>query len=307
MGCQSAYAYQAMAQEVQYEPVAQIGGGAYGTVYKARDRESGQFVALKSVRVQTDQDGLPLSTVREVALLKRLEQFDHPNIVKLMDVCASPRTDQETKVTLVFEHVDQDLKTYLEKAPAPGLPAHTIRDLMKQLVNGLEFLHSHRVVHRDLKPENILVTSRGQVKLADFGLARMYSCHMALTPVVVTLWYRSPEVLLQSTYATPVDIWSTGCIFAEMFRRKPLFCGESEADQLGKIFDVIGLPSEEEWPADITLKRHNFSPQKPRPLTDCVPEICSQGEDLLKKMLTFDPLRRISAMSALEHDYLTEG
>nr|XP_023852544.1 cyclin-dependent kinase 4 isoform X1 [Salvelinus alpinus] len=213
---------QAMAQgsEVQYEPVAEIGGGAYGTVYKARDLESGQFVALKSVRVQTDQDGLPISTVREVALLKRLEQFDHPNVVKLMDVCATLRTDQETKVTLVFEHVDQDLKTYLAKAPAPGLPSSSIQDLMRQLLCGLAFLHSNRVVHRDLKPENILVTSRGQVKLADFGLARIYSYHMALTPVVVTLWYRPPEVLLQSTYATPVDIWSTGCIFAEMFRRK---------------------------------------------------------------------------------------
>uniref|UniRef100_A0A3P9AHE3 Cyclin-dependent kinase 4 n=1 Tax=Esox lucius TaxID=8010 RepID=A0A3P9AHE3_ESOLU len=288
-----------MAQECgfQYEPVAEIGGGAYGTVYKARHVESGQFVALKSVRVQTDQDGLPISTVREVALLKRLEQFDHPNVVK---------TDQETKVTLVFEHVDQDLKTYLEKAPAPGLPPSRICDLMRQLLCGLAFLHSNRVVHRDLKPENILVTSRGQVKLADFGLARIYSCHMALTPVVVTLWYRPPEVLLQSTYATPVDIWSTGCIFAEMFRRKPLFCGDSEVDQLGKIFNVIGLPPEEEWPADVTLLRHNFSPISPRPITDYVPEINDLGAELLLEMLTFDPLRRISALNALEHPYFQE-
>ncbi|XP_017548207.1 cyclin-dependent kinase 4 [Pygocentrus nattereri] len=298
----------AMTQEtvIQYEPVAEIGGGAYGTVYKARDRESGQFVALKSVRVQTDQEGLPLSTVREVALLKRLEQFDHPNIVKLMDVCATLRTDQETKVTLVFEHVDQDLKTYLEKAPAPGLPISRIRDLMQQLLCGLSFLHSHRVIHRDLKPENILVTSRGQVKLADFGLARIYSCHMALTPVVVTLWYRSPEVLLQSTYATPVDIWSTGCVFAEMFRRKPLFCGESEVDQLTKIFSVIGLPAEGEWPTDVTLSRQNFSPQSPQPITDYVPEIGEEGADLLLKMLTFDPLRRISALNAQEHRFFSE-
>lgn len=299
---------QVMAQEitVQYEPVAEIGGGAYGTVYKARDRDSGQFVALKSVRVQTNQDGLPLSTVREVALLKRLEQFDHPNIVRLMDVCATLRTDQETKVTLVFEHVDQDLRTYLEKVPAPGLPIDQIRDLMQQLLCGLAFLHSNRVLHRDLKPENILVTSRGQVKLADFGLARIYSCHMALTPVVVTLWYRSPEVLLQTTYATPVDIWSTGCIFAEMFRRKPLFCGDSEVDQMGKIFAVIGLPAEDEWPTDVTLSRQNFSPQTPQPITDCVPEINEKGAELLLEMLTFDPLKRISALNALEHPFFTE-
>ncbi|KAK1151048.1 cyclin-dependent kinase 4 [Acipenser oxyrinchus oxyrinchus] len=299
----------AMTQEcrMQYEPVAEIGGGAYGTVYKARDLQSGKFVALKSVRVQTDQDGLPLSTVREVALLKRLEQFDHPNIVKLMDVCATIRTDQETKVTLVFEHVDQDLKTYLEKAPTPGLPAERVKDLMKQFLCGLAFLHSNRVVHRDLKPENILVTSRGQVKLADFGLARIYSCHMALTPVVVTLWYRSPEVLLQSTYASPVDIWSTGCIFAEMFRRKPLFCGDSEVDQLGKIFDLIGLPVEGEWPSDVTVLQNAFQNRTPRPIEDYVPEICSQGAELLLQMLTFNPLRRISALKALDHPYFHEG
>ncbi|XP_051957330.1 cyclin-dependent kinase 4 [Xyrauchen texanus] len=297
-----------MAQEcvMKYEPVAEIGGGAYGTVYKARDKDSGQFVALKSVRVQTNQDGLPLSTVREVALLRRLEQFDHPNIVRLMDVCATLRTDQETKVTLVFEHVDQDLRTYLEKAPAPGLPNNMIRDLMKQLLCGLAFLHSNRVLHRDLKPENILVTSRGQVKLADFGLARIYSFHMVLTPVVVTLWYRSPEVLLQTTYATPLDIWSTGCIFAEMFRRKPLFCGESEMDQLGKIFAVIGLPSEEEWPTDATVFRQSFSPQNPQPITDYVPSISKKGAELLLEMLTFNQLTRISALNALEHPFFTE-
>lgn len=174
----------AQASSGRYEPVAEIGGGAYGTVYKARNTVSGQFVALKSVRVQTDQNGLPVSTVREVALLKRLEQFEHPNVVRLMDVCATQRSDQETKVTLVFEHVDQDLKTYLEKAPASGLSPERIKDLMKQLLCGLAFLHSNCVLHRDLKPENILVTSQGQVKLADFGLARIYSCHMALTPVV---------------------------------------------------------------------------------------------------------------------------
>ncbi|XP_063767642.1 cyclin-dependent kinase 4 isoform X1 [Eleginops maclovinus] len=301
---------------LQYEPVAEIGGGAYGTVYKARDTESGQFVALKSVRVQTDQNGLPISTVREVALLKRLEQFDHPNVVRLMDVCATQRSDQETKVTLVFEHVDQDLKTYLEKAPAAGLSPGRIKvkiflyvvlqDLMRQLMCGLAFLHSNRVMHRDLKPENILVTSQGQVKLADFGLARIYSCHMALTPVVVTLWYRPPEVLLQSSYATPVDIWSTGCIFAEMFRRKPLFCGESEVDQLGKILQVIGLPPEDEWPTDVTLSRKHFPSLLPRPITDFVPEINEQGAQLLLKMLTFDPLKRISAMNALEHAYFQD-
>ncbi|XP_067832594.1 cyclin-dependent kinase 4 [Heptranchias perlo] len=287
----------------QYEPVAEIGGGAYGTVYKARDSRSGKFVALKNVRVQMSEDGLPPSTVREVALLKRLEHFDHPNIVRLFDVCATMRTDRETKVTLVFEHVDQDLKTYLEKAPSPGLPAETVKDLMNQLLSGLAFLHSHSVVHRDLKPENILVTSRGQVKLADFGLARIYSCQMALTPVVVTLWYRAPEVLLQSTYATPVDLWSTGCIFAEMFRRRPLFCGKSEADQLGKIFDMTGLPAEEEWPEDVMLPRNAFTHRPPQLVKTYIPEIDDVGANLLLELLAFSPYKRISAFDALRHPY----
>ncbi|XP_059812357.1 cyclin-dependent kinase 4 isoform X1 [Hypanus sabinus] len=287
----------------QYEPVAEIGGGAYGTVYKARDLRSGKFVALKNVRVHRDEEGLPASTVREVALLKRLEQFDHPNIVRLFDVCATMRADRETKVTLVFEHVDQDLKTYLEKAPAPGLPPETIKDLMKQLLNGLAFLHSHNVVHRDLKPEDILVTSRGQVKLADFGLARIYRFQMALTPVVVTLWYRAPEVLLQSTYATPVDLWSTGCIFAEMICRRPLFCGKSEVDQLGKIFDMTGLPAEEDWPKDVTLPRSAFTNRPPQSVKNFIPEIDDLGASLLLELLTFSPMKRISAFKALQHPY----
>ncbi|XP_049653665.1 cyclin-dependent kinase 4 [Haliaeetus albicilla] len=297
-----------MAQEgrAQYEPVAEIGVGAYGTVYKARDMQSGKFVALKNVRVQTTENGLPLSTVREVALLKRLEHFDHPNIVRLMDVCATTRTERETKVTLVFEHVDQDLKTYLDKAPAPGLPLDTIKDLMRQFLRGLDFLHSNCIVHRDLKPENILVTSSGQVKLADFGLARIYSCQMALTPVVVTLWYRAPEVLLQSTYATPVDMWSVGCIFAEMFRRKPLFCGNSEADQLGKIFDMIGLPVEDDWPLDVALPRCAFPARPPQPIEGFVPEMEPLGTQLLLEMLTFNPYKRISAYNALRHLYLQD-
>uniref|UniRef100_A0A3B4B8V5 Cyclin-dependent kinase 4 n=1 Tax=Periophthalmus magnuspinnatus TaxID=409849 RepID=A0A3B4B8V5_9GOBI len=284
----------AQTSSIHYEPVAEIGGGAYGTVYKARNTESGQFVALKSVRVQTDQNGLPISTVREVALLRRLEQFDHPNVVRLMDVCATQRSDQETKVTLVFEHVDQDLKTYLEKAPPAGLSQECIKDMMKQLLCGLVFLHSNCVIHRDLKPENILVTSQGQIKLADFGLARIYS---------LTLWYRPPEVLLQSSYASPVDVWSTGCIFAEMFRRNR--CTNC-VPSFPTCLSVIGLPSEEEWPSNVTLSRKTFRPVPPRPITEVVPEIDSQGVQLLLKMLTFDPFERISAVNALEHQYFKD-
>lgn len=288
----------------QYEPVAEIGEGAYGKVYKARDlKNGGRFVALKRVRVQTEEEGMPLSTIREVAVLKQLEAFGHPNVVRLFDVCTVSRTNRETKLTLVFEHVDQDLTTYLEKAPDPGVPPETIKDMMYQLLQGLDFLHSHRVVHRDLKPQNILVTSGGQIKLADFGLARIYSFQMALTSVVVTLWYRAPEVLLQSSYATPVDLWSVGCIFAEMFRRRPLFRGNSDVDQLGKIFDVVGVPSPEDWPQEVALPQSAFTPRPPKPIEDLVPDMDEEGRALLMQFLTFNPSRRISAFSALSHPY----
>ncbi|KAF0024722.1 hypothetical protein F2P81_023524 [Scophthalmus maximus] len=183
----------------RYEPVAEIGEGAYGKVYKARDlKNGGRFVALKRVRVQTEEEGMPLSTIREVAVLKQLEAFEHPNVVRLFDVCTVSRTDRETKLTLVFEHVDQDLTTYLEKAPDPGVPPETIKDMMYQLLQGLDFLHSHRVVHRDLKPQNILVTSGGQIKLADFGLARIYSFQMALTSVPSHYVYQNKTPISQT-------------------------------------------------------------------------------------------------------------
>ncbi|KAM6422112.1 cyclin-dependent kinase 6 isoform 2-T2 [Rhynochetos jubatus] len=271
----------------QYECVAEIGEGAYGKVFKARDlKNGGRFVALKRVRVQTSEEGMPLSTIREVAVLRHLETFEHPNVVRLFDVCTVSRTDRETKLTLVFEHVDQDLTTYLDKVPEPGVPTETIKDMMLQLFRGLDFLHSHRVVHRDLKPQNILVTSSGQIKLADFGLARIYSFQMALTSVVVTLWYRAPEVLLQSSYATPVDLWSVGCIFAEMFRR-----------------NVIGLPEEEDWPNDVALPRNAFTSRPAQPIEKFVPDIDDLGKDLLLKCLAFNPAKRISAYVALSHPY----
>ncbi|EPY79239.1 cyclin-dependent kinase 6 [Camelus ferus] len=254
----------------------------------------------------------------------------------LFDVCTVSRTDRETKLTLVFEHVDQDLTTYLDKVPEPGVPTETIKDMMFQLLRGLDFLHSHRVVHRDLKPQNILVTSSGQIKLADFGLARIYSFQMALTSVVVTLWYRAPEVLLQSSYATPVDLWSVGCIFAEMFRRndireirpltrielnpkapegKPLAYERkpitSVTTRLELILEageelsihVIGLPGEEDWPRDVALPRQAFHSKSPQPIEKFVTDIDEQGKDLLLKCLTFNPAKRISAYSALSHPY----
>lgn len=220
---------------------------------------------------------------------------------RLLDICHGNIEQEKLFVLyLVFEHVDQDLSTYLQNCPSPGLGPDKIKvcqylncplslrllfitkEILFQILTGVDFLHSNRIVHRDLKPANILVTNRGKIKLADFGLARIYQQAQLLTAVVVTLWYRAPEILLQSSYASPVDIWSCGCIFAELYNRKPLFCGQSENDQLCKIFDTIGAPSPQEWPKDLSLPWNNFAHFKRRDLKNIINDICADGKDLFE-------------------------
>ena len=157
-----------------------------------------------------------------------------------------------------------------------------LQSIIWQILSGVDFLHSHRIVHRDLKPQNLLVTKDNVVKLTDFGLARIYEFYTLLTSVVVTLWYRSPEVLMGLSYATPVDMWSCGCIFAELFLRKALFPGQYEMDQLSTIFDVIGTPSEAEWPEKAGITRSNFKESPPKNWKEIVPEMDPQAQDLVQ-------------------------
>lgn len=161
--------------------------GAYGTVFKARDKSNSRVVALKKIRVSLKDDGIPMSTLREIALLKHLDTFEHPNIVRLLDICHGQRIEKEMVLImfLVFEHLDQDLATYINKTRVLGrFDTRKIKSISKQILCGVDFLHSHRIVHRDLKPQNILITSNGHVKLADFGLAKTYDFEMRLTTVV---------------------------------------------------------------------------------------------------------------------------
>ncbi|KAM8845246.1 cyclin-dependent kinase 6 isoform 4-T4 [Spinachia spinachia] len=218
-----------------YELLAEVGEGSYGKVYKAREvGQKRRLLAVKKFNIRGDssENGIPAFMIREVALLRKMKYFNHPNIVELLEASAVP-VGRNLDLTLVLEYIDQDLSTYLAKVPACGLTRDCIKDVMQQLLRGLDFLHTNMVLHRDLKPENVLVSSRGEVKIADFGLARIYTFNIALTPGVVTLWYRAPEVLLNSVYMSTVDIWSAGCIFAELFH-----------------LSVIGFPSEEDWPED---------------------------------------------------------
>ena len=273
---------------------------------------------MKKVKISLTEDGVPTNVLREISLLKHLGKFKHPNIIQLLDICHGPRYDQDMVLYLVFEHVEQDLRNFLQQCPPPGVPQNRVKNIMRQLLQGVDFLHSHRIIHRDLKPENILISNDGTVKLTDFGLARIFDFNSILTTKVsrsdikniadilllqvATLWYRAPEVLLGSTYSSSVDIWSCGCIFAELLTQKPLFPGQNESDQLAQIFAVIGTPAEGDWP-DSDILRSNFADIQDRCLTGILPEMNDDGMELLKKMLNFDPMKRISAQKAVFHPY----
>ncbi|CAL8143112.1 unnamed protein product [Orchesella dallaii] len=289
-----------------YKEETVIGNGAYGTVYKAKDiSQPAKYVALKKVRIPINEDGVPVSILREIALVRQLDRFQHPNIVRFLDVCHGPRlgNEQNLLLFLVFEFVEMDLAKYILRSSPDGLSPTKVKDIMFQVLCGVDFLHSQRIVHRDLKPQNLLISETGQVKLADFGLAKVYDFTMKLTNVVVTLWYRPPEVLLGSSYGTAVDIWSVGCIFAELIRRRPLLPGTHERDQLEKIFDLLGTPIDEEWPRDSPVLPRSFHPRPPKNLEILVPGLDPVGLSLLEKMLIFDQHHRISAHDAARHPY----
>ncbi|KAM3598988.1 uncharacterized protein V6R79_025208 [Siganus canaliculatus] len=289
---------------LSYELLAAVGEGTHGKVYKARETGGKQrLLAVKKFNICADASasGIPASMIREVALLRKIRFFNHPNIVKLLDVSAVP-VGRSLDLTLVLEYIDQDLSTYLSKARTSGLSRDATRDVMQQLLQGLDFLHTNMVVHRDLKPENILVSSCGEVKITDFGLARIYTYNIALTPGVVTLWYRAPEVLLNSVYMSSVDMWSAGCIFAELLLLRPLFQGYTEVQQLKKIFEVIGLPSVEDWPTDSPISySDNWGPRVP--CTKLLHNLGPDESDLLSQCLVFKPKSRISAAKALTHSF----
>jgi len=285
----------------RYQRIDKIGEGTYGVVYKASDKATGEIVALKKIRLEAEDEGIPSTAIREISLLKELQ---HPNIVRLYDVVHTER-----RLTLVFEYLDQDLKKYLDICEG-GLETTILKSFLYQLLCGVAFCHTHRVLHRDLKPQNLLINREGKLKLADFGLARAFGIPVrSYTHEVVTLWYRAPDVLMGSrTYSTPVDIWSVGCIFAEMATSKPLFAGTSESDQLKRIFKTLGTPTQQNYPALMELPDYNHDLNvthypPPASFTDIAPQIDHLGIDLLSQMLAFDPLQRCSAADAIKHTY----
>jgi len=178
---------------------------------------------------------------------------------------------------------------------------------MHQLLKGVCYCHTRRILHRDLKPQNLLIDTEGVLKIADFGLARAFGVPLRqYTHEVVTLWYRAPEILLGSRhYATAMDIWSVGCIFAELVTRKPFFAGDSEIDQLFHIFRILGTPNEEMWPGVTSLTdfKQAFPLWHPQKLSNALRNLSPDGVDLLQRMLIYNPADRISAREALTHPY----
>eukprot|EP00879_Flechtneria_rotunda_P022680 GHRR01023952.1.p1 GENE.GHRR01023952.1~~GHRR01023952.1.p1 ORF type:complete len:356 (+),score=62.70 GHRR01023952.1:575-1642(+) len=217
-------------QKYRYERLQELGSGSYAVVYKARNRETDEVIALKKLRFGFDEQGLPSSTLREISLLKELR---HPNIVELKDIIYGFGTNN---VYVVLECLDCDLRDLLDKDQQ--LDVWQIKSFLHQVLSAVHHAHMHCVMHRDLKPQNILVdSSHTRVKVADFGLARSFlPPFKAYTDKVVTLWYRAPELLLGVTsYSSAIDVWSVGCILAEMLNREPLFRAESEIGLLHKV------------------------------------------------------------------------
>ncbi|CAL9186347.1 unnamed protein product [Musa hybrid cultivar] len=289
---------------LRYEKVEKIGEGTYGVVYKARDRLTNEMIALKKIRLEREDLGVPGTAIREVSLLKEMK---HDNIVsRLHDVVHS-----EKSIYLVFEYMDMDLKKHMDSHPEFFKDTCLIKSFLCQILRGIAYCHSHRVLHRDLKPQNLLIEKRtNTLKLADFGLARAFGIPIrTFTQEVVTLWYRAPEILLGChQYSTPIDVWSVGCIFAEMVNQKPLFPGESEIDQLRTIFRVLGTPNEETWPGVTSFPdfKSSFTIWRRRDLATVVPTLEPAGIDLLSKMLCWEPGKRIHAREALQHEYLKD-
>mmetsp|Transcript_8392 Transcript_8392/g.25224 ORF Transcript_8392/g.25224 Transcript_8392/m.25224 type:complete len:309 (+) Transcript_8392:100-1026(+) len=289
-----------------YERRELLGQGTYGRVYKARNSNTGEWVALKRMWMVSDENGISATTLREVSILRTL---DNPHVVKLKEVSHNETTISgivRQELVLIFEFLEFDLAKYLRinRVSEGGLLRSNAVDFCYQILNGLQHCHANSVMHRDLKPQNILVSSDGSVKLADFGLGRVFSAAEGpYTQEIITLWYRSPEILLGKTnYSTAVDIWSVGCIFAEMLLGRVLFNAESEIEQLLLIFKSRGTPSEMTWP-DLGKFRnwHQFPRWMPRTVRQVYPGLDDLCADLLEKMLQLDPQQRISARRALEH------
>nr|XP_033798688.1 cyclin-dependent kinase 10 isoform X1 [Geotrypetes seraphini] len=288
----------------EFEKLNRIGEGTYGIVYRARDTRTDEIVALKKVRMDKEKDGIPISSLREITLLLKLR---HPNIVELKEVVVGNHLES---IFLVMGYCEQDLASLLENMQTPFSEAQ-VKCIMLQLLRGLHYLHENFIIHRDLKVSNLLMTDKGCVKIADFGLARAYGVPLKpMTPRVVTLWYRAPELLLgTTTQTTAIDMWAVGCILAELLAHKPLLPGSSEIQQIDLIIQLLGTPNENIWPGfsklplvgQYTVRKQPYNNVKHK-----FPWLSEAGLRLLHFLFMYDPKKRATAQDCLESSYYKE-
>ncbi|KQK11300.1 probable serine/threonine-protein kinase At1g54610 [Brachypodium distachyon] len=289
-----------------FQKLEKIGSGTYSNVYKAIEVESGGVVALKKVRV--DGVGEAESArfmAREIMLLRHLGE--HANVVRLHGLVTS-RLATAPSLYLVFEYMDHDLTGLLAAATASG--AHfslpQVKCYMKQLLSGIEHCHNKGVLHRDIKSSNLLVSDDGILKIADFGLASHFDPDKTrpMTSQVITLWYRPPELLLGAThYSVGVDLWSVGCVLAELLLGEPIFPGRTEVEQLHKIFKLCGTPSEDYW-ENMKFPPPTFKPYE-RCIADKFKDVAPSTLSLLETLLSIDPEKRGTATDALNSEFFT--
>ncbi|XP_078172311.1 cyclin-dependent kinase C-2-like [Carex rostrata] len=311
-----------------FQKLEQIGQGTHGQVFKAKDIETGEIVAVKKIIMINEIHGLPRSAIREIKILQKL---DHQNVIRLKEIVTSPGEEKDEQgspvdgdkykgsIYMVFDYMDHDLSGLLRTGIQFSIPQ--IKCYMRQLLTGLQYCHDNKVLHRDIKGSNLLIDNEGNLKLADFGLAKILSDELIifitrnyeteiLTNCVITLQYRPPELLLGSTkYGPEVDMWSVGCVFAELLLGKPIFPGEDEMDQLKKIFEICGTPDENNWPGVTQMLLYNNAMVQQRPMERCIGEVFQNFDhyalDLLDKILTLDPKKRISEKDALDAEYFS--
>ncbi|PHU20192.1 putative serine/threonine-protein kinase [Capsicum chinense] len=282
-----------------YDKIDKVGSGTYSNVYRARDRDTGKIVALKKVRFDTSEPESIKFMAREIRILQKM---DHPNIIKLEGLATSR---MQYSLYIVFEYMQSDLTSIISR-PDMRLNEGQIKCYMQQLLAGLQHCHERGILHRDIKGSNLLIDKNGMLKIADFGLANLFNPEKKrpLTSRVVTLWYRAPELLLGATdYGIGIDLWSAGCLMAEMFAGRPILPGRTEVEQLHKIFKLCGTPTEDYW------RRTKLSTTFRPPYTyrsnkkEAFKHFPTSSWRLLNILLALDPSNRGSAGSALQDEF----
>lgn len=292
-----------------FEEIEQIGEGTYGQVWMGRDKQTGEIVALKKVRMDQEKEGFPVTAIRELRVLRSLQ---HENIVNLKDIVTGKNLNRakaqrnKHEIYMVFEYCEHDL-TGLMETPSIRFTEAQVKTYMQQLLNGLWYCHEREVLHRDIKGSNLLIDNKGNLKIADFGLARTYNdSQKRYTNRVITLWYRSPELLLGTeNYGPEVDMWSVGCLLVELLNKRPLFPGKDEAEQMDLIFQVLGSPTDKSWPGweDLPLANMVKPEQYQSCLRDQLDHLSPLAIDFIENLLCLNPQQRLSAMDALDHDW----